>query len=156
MVLRIMEIRPHKFTIRVYGLWIHEGKVLVAEEIHKGKRMNKFPGGGLEPGEGTRQCLEREFKEETGIAVAVGDHYYTTDFFVASAFDPQVQVMSIYYRVHALEPLQPQRKQLDLEALDDEIFRWISPAEVTASQYFTFPIDQYVGEMLWRELLAED
>lgn len=146
---------PNKFTIRVYGLWIHEGKVLVAEEIHKGRRMNKFPGGGLEPGEGTRHCLAREFKEETGVAVEVGEHYYTTDFFVASAFDPQVQVMSIYYRVHATAPFLPLRNRLDLNASEDEIFRWLHPAEVAAKDYFTFPIDQYVGEMLWRELLPK-
>lgn len=148
-----MEIRPRQFTIRVYGLMIEAGKVLVAEEIHKGRRMNKFPGGGLEPGESTRSCLEREFKEETGLTVSVGEHYYTTDFFVASAFDPQVQVLSIYYRVHTTDAFVPQRNFLDHSASDDEIFRWIDPAEVVAKDYFSFPIDQYVGEMLWSELL---
>lgn len=151
-----MEIRPQKFTIRVYGIWVHDGQVLVAEEIHKGKRMNKFPGGGLEPGEGTRTCLAREFKEETGIEVSVGEHYYTTDFFVASAFDPQVQVLSIYYRIEPQEAFVPHRSHLHTEASDDEIFRWLNPEEVPAKDYFTFPIDQFVGEMLWKELLGSN
>lgn len=148
-----MEIRPHKFTVRVYGIWTHQGKVLVTEEIHGGKRMCKFPGGGLEPGEGTRDALKREFLEETGLEVHVGEHYYTTDFFVASAFDSSVQVLSIYYRMDASVVLLPTRFELDLNKTDDEIFRWLDPAQQAARDYFTFPIDKYVGEMLWKELL---
>jgi len=149
-----MEHKPQKFTIRVYGIWVHEGRVLVSEERHKGMQMNKFPGGGLEPGEGTRDCLIREFSEETGIDIEVGEHFYTTDFFVSSAFDPSVQVISIYYRVFAREVLIPKRNTLNSDRSEDEIFRWIDPCEVEPAAYFTFPIDQYVGKMLWGQLLS--
>jgi hypothetical protein len=33
------------FTIRVYGLLLHEGRVLVSDEFIKGRRITKFPGG---------------------------------------------------------------------------------------------------------------
>ena len=42
------------FTIRVYGLLLHGGAVLVADELIKGRRITKFPGGGLEYGEGLK------------------------------------------------------------------------------------------------------
>ena len=59
-----------KFTIRVYGILVNENKrVLVSDEFIRGDYFTKFPGGGMELGEGTRDCLRREFKEETGLDV---------------------------------------------------------------------------------------
>lgn len=150
-----MEIRPNKFTIRVYGLLLQGGKVLVAEELHKGRRMNKFPGGGLEPGEGTAACLVREFREETGLEIDVMDHFYTTDFFVASAFDPQVQVISIYYLVKSAQAFEPSQRSLHADAQEDEIFKWIDPLALDPEAYFTFPIDQHVGRQLQKSLSAK-
>ncbi|MEI8060472.1 MAG: NUDIX domain-containing protein, partial [Ferruginibacter sp.] len=70
------------FTIRVYGILINEKKqVLVSDELIRGMYITKFPGGGLELGEGTRDCLKREFMEEMGLTVEIGNHIYTTDFY---------------------------------------------------------------------------
>src|SRR6195952_2071417 len=92
------------FTIRVYGILINERKqVLVSDEHIRGNYYSKFPGGGLELGEGTRDCLKREFMEEMQLQVAVGEHIYTTDFYQMSAFDSSKQIISIYYFVKALE-----------------------------------------------------
>src|SRR5215210_6645816 len=94
------------FNIRVYGILINDNKqVLVSDEFIRGKYYTKFPGGGLEYGEGTRDCLKREFKEEMNLNVAVGDHLYTTDFFQKSAFHPDHQIISIYYLVDPLEEI---------------------------------------------------
>ena len=58
------------FSIRVYGILINEQRqVLVSDELIHGMKITNFPGGGLEPGEGTRDCLKREFMEETGQPV---------------------------------------------------------------------------------------
>ena len=77
------------FNIRVYGILLNEKKqVLVSDEYIRGGYYTKFPGGGLEFGEGTRACLEREFMEEMNLKVEVGDHIYTTDYFQLSAFNP--------------------------------------------------------------------
>src|SRR5690606_12478015 len=68
------------FNLRVYGVLINEQKqVLVADEFIRGKYYTKFPGGGLEYGEGTRDCLLREFMEVMTLRIEVGDHIYTTD-----------------------------------------------------------------------------
>ena len=88
----------HRFNLRVYGILINDKKqILVADEFIRGGLYTKFPGGGLEFGEGTRDCLKREFKEEMDLNVEVGDHLYTTDFFQMSAFNTQYQILSIYY-----------------------------------------------------------
>ncbi|HMP94678.1 MAG TPA: NUDIX domain-containing protein, partial [Phnomibacter sp.] len=95
------------FTLRVYGVLINDKQeVLVTDELIRGGRYTKFPGGGLEFGEGTRDCLVREFKEELDLKVEVLDHLYTTDFFQMSAFRPTDQIISIYYYVKALEPIK--------------------------------------------------
>src|SRR5260221_6288933 len=94
-------------TLRVYGILINENKqVLVSDEYIRGNYYTKLPGGGLEFGEGTRDCLKREFKEELDLEVEVGDHIYTTDFFVMSAFNSAHQIISIYYYAKALEPIK--------------------------------------------------
>jgi hypothetical protein len=52
-------------TIRVYGILINEQQqILVSDEFIRGMYVTKFCGGGLEEGEGTRDCLRREFMEE--------------------------------------------------------------------------------------------
>ncbi len=93
-----------RFNIRVYGIWLEDGQVLLNDQYVSGQKITKFPGGGLEWGEGTRDSLIREWKEEMNIAIQVGKHIYTTDFFQPSAFDDS-QVISIYYAVKPLEAL---------------------------------------------------
>ena len=54
-----------RFNVRVYGILINESdELLVSDELIKGIQFTKFPGGGLEWGEGIQSCLEREFMEE--------------------------------------------------------------------------------------------
>src|SRR5882757_8882055 len=95
----------NRLTVRVYGILMDERKnVLVSDEFIRGDYFTKFPGGGMELGEGTRDCLKREFKEETGLDITVGNHIYTTDYFQISAFKNTDQIISIYYFAHANEP----------------------------------------------------
>jgi len=144
-----MKSAKKAFTIRVYGLLINNRQeVLIAEEMYKNRYMVKFPGGGLEFGEGTAACLVREFKEELGLDVLVENHFYTTDFFIASAFDPEVQLLSIYYRVSTKADFQPPVKTLNRTVEEDEIFRFVSIADLNPRAFFSFPIDQHVGELL--------
>ena len=78
----------NRFNLRVYGILINDQKqVLVSDEYIRGNYYTKFPGGGLEFGEGTRNCLKREFMEELELLVETGNHIYTTDFFQMSAFN---------------------------------------------------------------------
>jgi len=93
-------------SVRVYGILINDQKqVLVSDEYIRGDYFTKFPGGGLELGEGTRDGLKREFLEELNLKVEIGDHIYTTDIYQQSAFNNAHQILSIYYFAHALEPI---------------------------------------------------
>ena len=147
------------FNVRVYGILINEYKqVIVSDEYIRGSYYTKFPGGGLEFGEGTRDCLRREFKEEMNLEVEVGDHIYTTDFFQMSAFNPQHQIISIYYFAKALEPIicalrektfDFDEQQLSVYARtgETETFRSISWEDFTA-ETVTLPIDKVVVTLL--------
>src|SRR5687767_1809370 len=114
------------FNVRVYGILLGDNKeVLVSDEFIRGGYYTKFPGGGLEFGEGTRDCLKREFKEEMDLDVRIGDHIYTTDFFQMSAFSPDQQIIAIYYFAHALEPIKvPLRtKSFDFDEQQLEVYK---------------------------------
>jgi len=146
-------------NVRVYGILLGEDKrVLVSDEYIRGGYYTKFPGGGLEFGEGTRDCLKREFKEEMDLAIAVGDHLYTTDFFQISAFNTAQQIISIYYFVEALEPIRvPLRaKPFDFderqlrayeERKEIETFRFIDWADFN-EESVTLPIEKVVARLL--------
>ena len=147
------------FTIRVYGLLVNEKKqVLVSDEYIRGNYYTKFPGGGLEFGEGTRDCLKREFKEEMNLEVEVGEHLYTTDFYQMSAFNPSHQIVSIYYHVKALEEIKvPLRdKVFDFDEMqlavysekgETETFRLIEWDDFSADSV-TLPIDKVVASLI--------
>jgi 8-oxo-dGTP diphosphatase len=147
------------FSIRVYGILIGENKqVLVSDEYIRGDYYTKFPGGGLEFGEGTRDCLKREFKEEMDLDIRVGDHIYTTDYFQISAFDPSHQIISIYYYAHPLEPIKvrlrtkpfdfdEQQMAVYAEKRETETFRFINWDEFS-EESVSLPIDKIVAKML--------
>jgi ADP-ribose pyrophosphatase YjhB (NUDIX family) len=152
------------FSIRVYGILIGGNKsVLVSDEYIRGNYYTKFPGGGLEFGEGTRDCLKREFKEEMDLEVKVTKHLYTTDFFQMSAFHPSNQIISIYYFVEALElikaPLRTRPFDFDereMKVYEDknetETFRFVSWDEFS-EESVTLPIDKVVAGILKSSLL---
>lgn len=144
--------KPEKFTIRVYGIMIDAVKgVLVADEIQNGLRLTKFPGGGLEHGEGTRDCLAREWMEELHQRIQVTSHLYTTDFYQPSAFDPRQQVISIYYRVEGLDSPAVSIADSPFNFIEEkdgaQCFRWIAPEEFHP-QILTLPIDQVTGQII--------
>jgi 8-oxo-dGTP diphosphatase len=146
-----------KFTIRVYGILLDESKrVLLSDEFIRGDYFTKFPGGGLELGEGTRDCLKREFKEETGLDVTIGEHIYTTDYYQQSAFNPNDQIISIYYYVHAedVSSLNIKTKIFDFELHQiadpqgqSEVLRWIDWNDFN-EECVSLPIDKIVVKML--------
>ena len=95
----------NQFNIRVYGFLVDNGNVLVTDEFRLGIFMTKFPGGGLQFGEGTIDCLKREFMEELGTPIEIVSHYYTTDFYQPTTLLPSdMQLFNIYYLVKADKP----------------------------------------------------
>lgn len=146
----------YPFNVRVYGLlYDRTGTfLLLSEETISGKKVVKFPGGGLRYGEGPEDCVVREFREETGAMVSVGEHFYTTGFFQPSAFGDNAQVISIYYL------LQLQDRALEKSFVEGEIrgkesneerFFWKQVSRIGAED-FDLPIDQEVARRISKEL----
>jgi ADP-ribose pyrophosphatase YjhB (NUDIX family) len=145
------------FNIRVYGLLFDENnRLLVSDEFIRGMYITKLPGGGLEIGEGTRDCLKREFMEETGIEVEIREHIYTTDFFQISAFNNKDQIISIYYKVTSEQhitittqntPFHFSPEQTADPNGESEVFRWIEWDALT-EESVTLPIDKAVIRLL--------
>jgi len=139
------------FNVRVYGLLINQQQeVLLTDERIEGYRLTKFPGGGVEFGEGMTEALKREFIEECNTEVEVLSHFYTTDFFVKSAFNDS-QIISIYYLVKPVGDLNfaIKTKSFDFDGEHGNLqsFRWKKLSELKPEDV-TFPIDQYVVELL--------
>ncbi len=151
-------------NLRVYGILVNDAmQVLVSDEFIRGAYITKFPGGGLDFGEGTRDCLRREFMEEMNLEVSIGEHIYTTDYFQISAFNPSHQIISIYYFVHALAPITvPLRtvpfdfdeSQLAIykEKGEIETFRFVD-REAFSDAIVTLPIDKIVAGLLKQKAL---
>ena len=139
------------FNVRVYGILLDEqNRLLVSDEFIRGDYFTKLPGGGLEIGEGTRDCLAREFVEETGLAVTVGEHLYTTDFFQISAFNNKDQIISIYYMVHSNDcgniktseiPFDFNPAQVADKTATAESFRWVAIEKINEDS-MSLPIDK--------------
>ena len=147
------------FNVRVYGLLINEQQqVLVSDEYIRGSYYTKFPGGGLEFGEGTRDCLKREFIEELDLEVEVLDHLYTTDFYQESAFRPGDQILSIYYLVKPLADIKVRLSTLTFDFDEAQILRYEEKQEVETFRFMdwqdvseesvTLPIDKVVVKLL--------
>jgi len=141
-----------RLNLRVYGILLNNnGEVLLSDENRFGMQYTKFPGGGLELGEGISDCLKREFIEELGLEIDILEHYYTTDFLQVSAFDKKDQIISVYYLVkfkneESITLLNTKEKKFQFDGLE-QIFRWRKISELNEKE-LTFPIDKIVGEML--------
>jgi 8-oxo-dGTP diphosphatase len=151
-------------NLRVYGVLVTgDNKILVSDELIRGMYITKFPGGGLEIGEGTRDCLKREFMEELNLEIDTGKHIYTTDFYQQSAFNPAHQIISIYYEAIPLGPLavplrehpfafdETQMKIYEQEK-ETQTFRLINP-EKFSEEDLTLPIDKIVARLVKESLL---
>jgi 8-oxo-dGTP diphosphatase len=148
-----------EFTIRVYGLILNERKeILLTDEFQLNTKMTKFPGGGLEFGEGTINCLKREFEEECkGQKIINIRHFYTTDFYQKALFYANHQLISIYYLAELKPPItfNISSKPFDFEKMQNEnqSFRWVN-LDSFDSASLTFPIDRIVIKKL-KEYISE-
>lgn len=142
-------------NIRVYAIIINDKKqVLLSDELRFGQAFTKFPGGGLEWGEGTKDCLQRELKEELDLEVEVGDLFYVNDFAQLSAFKKNDQLFSFYYFVNQIdfESIKTTNHKFPLTD-EGEKFRWVDLKDLSTTTV-TFPIDKIVSQKL-NELQSE-
>ncbi len=141
-----------KYNIRVYALILNEGKeILLSDEYQLDMKMVKFPGGGMEQGEGTIESLQREAMEEFGQSLVNIRHYYTTDYYQPALFFKDTQLVSIYYLADFSEEIRfrVSRKPFDIPEMKNgqQSFRWV-PLSQVKEEDLTFSIDQKVIGLL--------
>jgi ADP-ribose pyrophosphatase YjhB (NUDIX family) len=141
------------FIVRVYGLIINEkNEVLVSDEFQLETKMTKFPGGGLEFGEGTIDALKREIREECNEQKIKNiNHFYTTDFFQKALFYKNKQLISIYYMANLSNPVKFHISETSFDFQEykngNQSFRWVKIKNINEGE-FTFPIDKFVAGKL--------
>jgi len=144
----------NNFIIRVYGILINENQeVLLSDEFYSNLKITKFPGGGLNYGEGTIDCLKREALEEFGQPIEIIEHFYTTDFFQESFFHKNKQIISIFYKIKLIDPIkfEVSNKPFDFELKEGAIsFRW-KKIKLLTEDDFTFQIEKHVCKLLKKE-----
>jgi ADP-ribose pyrophosphatase YjhB (NUDIX family) len=141
----------YRFNIRVYGIFVNlKNEVLLADEFIHNTLMTKFPGGGLEYGEGTIDCLRREIREELNQEISHINHFYTTDFFQDALFFEQTQLLSIYYKASLTDEnaVITSSRPFDFTPVEGAIsFRWV-PLNLLKPEHLTFPIDKKIVALL--------
>ena len=133
-----------RFNVRVYALIIFKNNILLSRELIQNKFIYKFPGGGVELGEGLIDALQREAKEEMGQRLNDITHFYTTDFFQRSSFDLSEQLISIYFNASLSQSLN---NKLEIPVKDQPVFEWKRLVDLSVEDLH-FPIDKKVLEMI--------
>jgi len=132
------------FNLRVYGLVINEKQeILLSDECRFGHFFTKFPGGGVEKGEGIIDALHREFQEELNLEIEDPTPFYFNDFYQESAFRKEDQIVSFYYLVKC------DFKKINCFNYEIPFFeevekqRWVKLEDLEEKD-LTFPIDKMV------------
>jgi ADP-ribose pyrophosphatase YjhB (NUDIX family) len=139
---------PTKFVLRTYGILIKDSQVLLADECLNGFRFSKFPGGGVELGEGIADALKREMMEEGQLLVKGMQHFYTTDFFQVSAFRPEDQIISVYYLIDADVPWSEYESDQSVPGSEHTVKLYFKSLHEVLDSDLTFPIDKVVLKLL--------
>jgi len=137
------------FNVRVYGLLKNDREeVLITDEFRFNRAFTKFPGGGLEFGEGLADGLKREFLEKLSLEIEVGELFFVNDFYQESAFNPNHQLLIFYFWVNC-KNWQEISVNLEKQILtqDGEMPRWIALKDISA-EAMTFPVDKMVAEKI--------
>ena len=132
------------FNLRVYALIIEQESILVSRELIRGKYIYKFPGGGLEYGEGIIEGLQRESMEEMNQYLKKIEHFYTTDYFQQSQFDSKDQLIAIYYKAKLTSKIN---NKLKVPIKDFPVFEWKKITDFSEKELH-FPTDKFVFNLL--------
>jgi mutator protein MutT len=136
------------FNLRVYGLIINEKReILLSDECRFGHFFTKFPGGGVEKGEGVIDALHREFREELNLEIEQATPFYYNDFYQESAFRKEDQIVSFYYLVKC-DNSKIKVKTYEIPFQEEtEKQRWISIKNLSTKD-LTFPIDKVIVDRI--------
>jgi ADP-ribose pyrophosphatase YjhB (NUDIX family) len=78
----VLRVFGNQLRVRVCGICIQEDKLLLVnlKNVTKGGDLWCPPGGGMHFGESAPETLKREFREETGLEIEVGEMLFVNEF----------------------------------------------------------------------------
>ncbi|MEP4534329.1 MAG: NUDIX domain-containing protein [Cyclobacteriaceae bacterium] len=127
----------HKTRIRVCGLLEDKGKILLIKHDGIGPEGYLWapPGGGLEFGKTTEECLVKEFLEETNLHIKVGSFLFVNEY-----LDDRFHAIELFYLVKRIsgdpklgkDPEVPHNEQIlsDLKFWDYEEIKNLSSGTI--------------------------
>lgn len=149
------------FSYRVAGICVHNGSVLLQTTTGE-DRSFAFPGGHVAFGETNEQTLIREFREEIGADIRVGELKLVAEIFFPWGTKPCHQIC-LYYLVEIedgrtpLEGIFPGTEQMEGRNFGLE-FHWIPVARVKDLEIYPVQaaellekLDEGVQHFVYRE-----
>jgi 8-oxo-dGTP diphosphatase len=109
----LLDVYAGRVRLRVCGLLVHEDTLLLT--AHRGLLPGQAafwspPGGGWQFGETIQDCLRREFREETGLAVMVGRFLHLHEYKSNNR-----QALELFFEVKPQDPAAVPRLGTDPE-----------------------------------------
>lgn len=85
----------HKLRVRVNGILIEDNKILmIKHKMGEGRYFWNVPGGGMDYGQSAIENLKREFNEETGLNIKVGEYLFVHEF-----LKPPLHAIELFFDV---------------------------------------------------------
>lgn len=92
-------IFEHKVRVRACGILIENDRILLLRHNSFGKKgfLWSPPGGGVDFNENTRQTLMKEFDEETGLQIEVGQFLFVNEY-----RSDKHHALELFFEVHRI------------------------------------------------------
>lgn len=125
---------PKKIEVIARGVATRGGRLLVCRNQGNGHAF--LPGGHVEPGEGAAPALAREFMEESGLAVRVGEFLLANEHQFEQNGKPRHELNLVFHVEPGAGPW-PER----VSSLEEQIgFEWIDLAALPESRLLPPPL----------------
>jgi len=97
---QLLELYGNRVRLRVCGICTDGDKILLVGHSLPGHFETFWspPGGGQQFGETSRDTLKREFLEETGLRVDVGEMLFVNEF-----IEPPLHAIELFFRINSFE-----------------------------------------------------
>ena len=131
----ISDLYGNRLRVRASGICMKDEKILLIN--HSGLTKADFwapPGGGISFGEKAESCVAREFKEETGLTIAVGQFLFACEF-----INHPLHAIELFFEVSILAGVETMGIDPEMDSKSQIIqeVRFVSEAEIKTMKHNT-------------------